>query len=295
MIKNPIPWPNGAKCAVAITFDIDADSQFHLENPKNSIDRISALSMLRYGPEVAVPRILETYKKLDIQQTFFVPGWTIENYPSMIKTIVDGGHEIAHHGYMHESPLSLSLKEEQCILKKGIEIIKNVTGQRPKGWRAPLYYFSGNSADLLADEGILYDSSLMGDDLPYILETDKGNIIEIPCHNGMDDWPQFAQFADFDYWMPIRAPSKGVQIFRDEFDAVYEYGGLWLSVWHPFVTGRLANWTKINELIEYMKAKGDVWFARMDEIAEYVQTCIDDGVYKPRKDKLPYYSEKVIG
>jgi len=101
MIKNPISWPNGAKCAVAITFDMDADSQFHLENPADGIGRVSALSMLRYGPEVAVPRILETYKQFDIRQTFFVPAWCIENYPSVVKAMVDGGHEVAHHGYLH--------------------------------------------------------------------------------------------------------------------------------------------------------------------------------------------------
>ena len=68
MIENPVPWPNGAKCAVAITFDMDSDSLIHLEHPADGISRVSGLSMLRYGPEVGVPRILETYKQLDIQQ-----------------------------------------------------------------------------------------------------------------------------------------------------------------------------------------------------------------------------------
>ena len=293
MIKNPISWPNGAKCAVAITFDMDADSILHLDYPDNAINKISALSMLRYGPEVAIPRILETYKQFDIQQTFFVPAWCIENYPSAVKAIVDGGHEVAHHGYIHEYPGSLSREEEQYWLKYGIKTIENTTGKRPRGWRAPYYDFSGNSADLLIEEGFLYDSSLMGDDIPYVLKTDRGELIELPCHNGMDDWPQFANFTDFNYEMPIKAPSKGVQIFREEFEAMYKYGGLWVSVWHPFVTGRLANWNKVVELIEYMKAKGDVWFASLEDIALYVRRCVDDGSYRPRIDKLPYYDSKV--
>ncbi len=61
MIQNPVPWPDGARCAVALTFDMDADSILHLEHPEDSISRVSAISMLRYGPEVAVPRIVETY------------------------------------------------------------------------------------------------------------------------------------------------------------------------------------------------------------------------------------------
>jgi hypothetical protein len=37
MIKNPVPWPDGAKCAVAITFDMDSDSLIHLEHPADGI------------------------------------------------------------------------------------------------------------------------------------------------------------------------------------------------------------------------------------------------------------------
>jgi peptidoglycan-N-acetylglucosamine deacetylase len=61
MIKNPVPWPNGAKCAVAFTFDMDADSILHLSNPKDSYRRVAAISELQYGPKVgAVVRILLT-------------------------------------------------------------------------------------------------------------------------------------------------------------------------------------------------------------------------------------------
>ncbi|RLC22202.1 MAG: hypothetical protein DRH93_10440 [Deltaproteobacteria bacterium] len=146
----------------------------------------------------------------------------------------------------------------------------------------------------MIEEGFIYDASLMGDDIPYILKTDQGEVIEFPCHNGLDDWPQFANYTDFKYEMPIKAPSQGIEIFREEFDVMYKYGGLWVSVWHPFVTGRLANWDKIAELIEYMKSKGDVWFAKMEDIAAYVRQCIDDGSYTPRIDKLPYYRDKVF-
>ncbi len=293
MIKNPVPWPDGKKCAVAFTFDMDTDSLIHLDHPDDGFRRVSGLSMLRYGPEVAVPRIIDTYKQFGIQQTFFVPAWCIENYPDAVKAMVDGGHEVAHHGYLHENPLTGSREEEYYWLKRGIEIIVNATGQRPRGWRAPLYNFSDHSADLLIEEGFLYDASLMGDDVPYILKTDEGELVELPAHWGVDDWPQFVQSMDLDYMMPIKAASRGIEVFREEFDAMYEYGGLWIGVWHPFATGRLVRWRKVVELIEYMQSKGDVWFARMEDIACHVRQCIDDGSYAPRIDKLPYYRDKI--
>ncbi len=78
--------------------------------------------------------------------------------------MVDGGHEVAHHGYIHENPNSLSLEKERYWLKRGIDVIENVTGQRPRGWRAPLYNFSDSSIDFLIDEGS-YDPRI--DKLPY--------------------------------------------------------------------------------------------------------------------------------
>jgi len=293
MIKNPVPWPNGAKCAACITFDMDADSILHLEHPSDSISRVSAISMMRYGPEVAVPRILETYRRLEIRQTFFVPAWCIEQYPAAVEAMVADGHEVGHHGYIHENPRGAGRDEEAYWLERGIEIIERHTGQRPRGWRAPLYNFSNHSADLLIEQGFLYDASLMGDDIPYVLKTDEGELIELPSHWGLDDWPPFVHSMDLDYMMPIQAPSRGVQAFREEFDAQWEYCGLWVGVWHPFATGRLARWLEVEKLITYMREKGGVWFAPMEEIASHVRRCIKDGSYQPRVDRLPYYRERI--
>ena len=290
MIANPVPWPDGARCAAAITFDMDADSILHLEHPQTSYRRVSALSMLRYGPEVAVPRILATYRRFGLRQTFFVPAWCIEQYPKAVEAMVADGHEVAHHGYLHENPNTLSREEEHHWLHRGIEIIEKHTGQRPRGWRAPLYNFSDHSADLLIEEGFAYDASLMGDDVPYLLRTGTGELVELPSHWGMDDWPPYVHSIDLDYTMPLRAPSQAIAAFRDEFDAVWEHGGLWVTVWHPFASGRLARWREVEALIDYMLAKGGVWFATMEQIAAHVRRCVDDGSYVPRVDRLPYYT-----
>src|SRR5262245_54098761 len=104
MIKNPVPWPNGARCAVAFTFDMDADSILHLAHHSSADTRVAALSMLRYGPEVAVPRLVDLYARFGMRQTFFLPAWCMERYPAAVETILQGGHEIAHHGYLPAHP-----------------------------------------------------------------------------------------------------------------------------------------------------------------------------------------------
>jgi peptidoglycan/xylan/chitin deacetylase (PgdA/CDA1 family) len=288
MIKNPVPWPNGARCAVAITFDMDSDSVLHLDHPKRADTLVSTASWLKYD-QIAVPRILDMYKKYDLRQTFFVPGWCIEKYPKSVEAILEGGHEIAHHGYLHENPNHLSADEEYYWFQRGIETIEKFTGQRPRGFRAPSYNFSKNTAEFLGKEGFLYDSSLMADDIPYLIDGSAGELVELPSHWALDDWPHFTHNPDLGYMMPISSPEQAMEVFLSEFDAAWEFGGLWLSVWHPFVSGRLARCAQIDKMIQYMTDKGNVWFATLEEIALHVRKCIDDGTYNPRVDKLPYY------
>lgn len=293
MIRNPIPWPNGAKCAACVTFDMDADSLVHIAHPTDGHSRVSAISMLQYGPSVAIPRIVESYRQLGIRQTFFIPAWCIERYSQAVETILAGGHEIAHHGFLHEHPRELPADEEAHWLDRGIEVIVRATGKHPRGWRAPLYNFSHRSADLLAERGFVYDASLMGDDQPYLLDSAKGRLVELPSHWGMDDWPQYVQSMDLDYMMPVRAPEQGLLPFVQEFEAACAHGGLWISVVHPFATGRLARWHRWHSFLEKAVARGDVWFAPMEEIAAHVQALLATGGWAPRNDRLPYYTAPV--
>ena len=84
MIKNPVPWPNGAKVACAITFDIDTDSILHLEHRENAPTKMSTMSWLKYD-EIAIPRILEMYKRCEIKQTFFTLPGVWKNTPTSLK------------------------------------------------------------------------------------------------------------------------------------------------------------------------------------------------------------------
>jgi len=293
MIRNPVPWPNGAKCACCLSFDMDADSLIHVAHRNDGHKRVSAISMLKYGPQVAIPRITETYKRLGISQTFFVPAWCIEKYPQAIEAMLEGGNEVAHHSYIHEHPSELPHAEEEYWLDRALEVIVQFTGQKPRGFRAPLYNFSDQTADLLAARGFRYDSSLMGDDVPYFLDSKQGSLVELPTHWGLDDWPQYVQSIDLDYMMPIRAPSHGFETFRQEFEAAYRHGGLWIPVIHPFATGRLARWDVVTEFLESVLERGDVWFAPLEEIASHVMKVTEDGSYVPRRDELPYYDAPV--
>ena len=289
MISNPVPWPEGARCAAAFTFDLDAESLVHYAFLDRAHWRIATSSMLRYGPEIAVPRLVEIFKRLGMRQTFFVPGWCLDHYPKATRLLVDNGHEIGHHGYLHERPLELSDELEISSLRRAIQSIVDATGRRPRGYRAPSWAFSHRTLRYLVDEGFEYDSSLAGDDIPYVIENDGGSLVELPIDLPLDDWTQYACFKEFGYMLPIASPQRAMEVFRAEFDAAWKHGGLWIAVWHPFVSGRLARTDAMLELIDYMQGKGGVWFATLEEIVDHVNGCIADGGWRPRRERLPFY------
>jgi peptidoglycan-N-acetylglucosamine deacetylase len=292
MINNPVPWPNNARVAVAITFDIDCDSILHLAHPDRADTLMSTLSWLRYDT-VAIPRILEMYRNYGLKQTFFFPAWSMEHYPHLVEMILKDGHEIAHHGYLHEHPNEQTKANEIYWTERAIDTIRKMTGQKPRGYRAPLYNFSKHSAEILCKNGFLYDSTLMGDDVPYVLKPNNGSLIELPSHWAMDDWPHYTHSIDMNYMMPIKSPDEAMYVFMSEFEAMWEHRGLWIGVWHPFVSGRLTRCARIARMIEEMQKKGGVWFATLEEIALHVKACIANGSYSPRVDELPYYDGRI--
>jgi peptidoglycan/xylan/chitin deacetylase (PgdA/CDA1 family) len=288
MIEHPIPWPGGAKCAVSLTFDIDTDSFLHLEYHKRVPDMVASTSWVRYD-EVAVSRLLRIYQAFDIRQTFFFPAWCMENYGHLVEQILKGNHEIAHHGYLHENPNQLTREDESSWLDRGIEVIEQMTGRRPRGYRAPVYNFSRHTADLLAERAFLYDASLMADDIPYVLESSAGDVIELPSHWALDDWPQFAHNIELKYMMSIRSPEEAFAVYESEFESAYRNGGMLVGVWHPWLTARLARADRLVEFIRHILHKGDVWIAPMEEIARHVSGLRVSGS-EIRRVRMPYYS-----
>ena len=137
MIENPIPWPNGARAAVSFSFDVDADSLLHLAYPEDATNRVSTLSYLRYGPEVAVPRLCRLFEAHGLKASFFVPAWCAEEYPRAIERILKGDHEIGHHGYLHEEPGTQTREREIYWTERACNSLERIMGRKPVGYRAP--------------------------------------------------------------------------------------------------------------------------------------------------------------
>lgn len=115
--------------------------------------------------QVAVPRILDTYRELNIKQTFFIPASCIEKFPDTVKAIVNEGHEVAQHGYMHENPWKLPLRKSLTGCAAASKIIENHTG-KDLAATAPRCIILMPTLRKCFDEGFTYDASPQGDDIP---------------------------------------------------------------------------------------------------------------------------------
>jgi len=268
-------WKQGITCAVTLSFDFDGEALwlggFKLDHPL-------FLSRGEFGARVGMPRILRLLDKYAIKATFFVPGYTVESHTDLVATAHERGHEIAHHGYLHENPQRMELEEEKEVIEKGIAAIQRVTGEAPRGYRVPAGLFSPRTLQLLVDYGFLYDSSFMNSDMPYMLKVEgKGReLVELPFQWELDDFPHFF-FNIRPQYVGLSAPSKVYEIWAEEFDACYEEGGYFGVVMHPQVIGHRHRIRMVEKLINHMLGRPGVWFARLGDVASYWQERQDKG------------------
>ncbi|MFE7423632.1 polysaccharide deacetylase [Rhodococcus sp. NPDC057529] len=284
----PIMWPNGKKAAACFTFDVDAESALLGVSVEHG-NRMSVMSHQAYGPLVGVPRILDLLARHEVRSTFFVPGYTARRYPDVVRAIVDGGHEIAHHGYLHEPMTGLTEQQEAAILDRGLDALEAVTGQRPVGYRAPMWELNWHSPGLLADRGFLYDSSLMDADHPYELAIpDNRSLIEIPIQWALDDWEQYCYIPDFSGSGLIESPRKAAEIWGLEFEGLRAAGGCFVLTNHPFLSGRPSRAKVLEELVHYVKTCEDVWTTTLSEIAHHTRTLklTPRSIHRPDPDDL---------
>jgi len=288
--RSPLPlgfrWPKGVRAAACFTFDVDAESPVLFEHPE-AADWLDVMSHQAYGPRTGVPRILRILERRNLRATFFVPGYTAERWPAVIRAIRDAGHEIGHHGYLHEGARTATDEAtEEARLLRGLDALDRVAGVRPVGYRAPMWELSYRLPALLARHGFLYDSGLMDADHPYRLATGPepgaASIVELPAHWSLDDWEPYNYLPGITGSGVIASPTDVLARWSLELDALVAEGGLFVLTNHPFVSGRASRAVALEALIERAQATDGLWIATAAEIAAHVATLhLDPVVHVP--------------
>lgn len=262
-----VRWPNGARMAVLVSFDFDAETLWLSRDPGNA-ERLVTMSYGTFGAKVGVPAILNLLRHEGLPATFFVPGWTAERHTAVCAAILDAGHEIAHHGYLHLWPDPAKPDEGEAEIMRGLEALARTLGVRPTGYRAPAGEMSRYLMGVLKREGFAYLSSFKADIVPYRHDADSGGegLIELPSDSAIDDTAY--GFTHLRTPNPLFPEEHVLAIWQQSFAAMHAAGGLFTMVLHPQVTGRPMRLELLRKFLAYAQGFDGVWFATGDEIAK---------------------------
>jgi peptidoglycan/xylan/chitin deacetylase (PgdA/CDA1 family) len=266
---SPAAWPNGARVAVGLSFDLDNETGTLRDGGSSP----ALLSQGEYGSRAGLPRVLAMLDRHRIPASFFVPAVSALLHQDSMKAILQPGrHEVGLHGWIHERNSQLDRATERELLARAAKTLESLTGRRPVGMRTPSWDYSPHTIEIAKELGLVYDSSLMADDRPYevMAAGQPTGIVELPVEWILDDFPYF--------WMdrgsavrPTMTPDEVYSIWKAEFDGAYEERGIFILTMHPHVIGHRARIAMLDRLVTYMKSRSGVWFATHEQIARYVK------------------------
>lgn len=251
-----------------------------------------------FSGEVGIPRLLNLFDRYDLTTTWFAPGHSIETFPHRIEQIVAAGHEVGAHGYSHENPILMSPQQEEDVLNKSIELIKQHTGQAPRGYIAPWCELSSVTTDLLLKNGFRYDHSQAFHDFqPFYARTgdswtkidfskpaehwmkplERGteiDLVEINFNWYVDDLPPMMFIKGSPNSHGFVSPHDIEQSWKDQFDWVYreyEYAIFPITI-HPDVAGRPQVLLMLERLFDHIRSHAGVSFDTFENVAEDFRT-----------------------
>ncbi|WP_187864190.1 polysaccharide deacetylase family protein [Helicobacter pylori] len=279
---------------ILVAYGVDIDAVAGWLGSYGGEDSPDDISRGLFAGEVGIPRLLKLFKKYHLPATWFAPGHSIETFPEQMKMIVDAGHEVGAHGYSHENPIAMTAKQEEDVLLKSVELIKDLTGKAPTGYVAPWWEFSNITNELLLKHGFKYDHSLMHNDFtPYFVRVGDSwskidysleakdwmkplirgvetNLVEIPANWYLDDLPPMMFIKKSPNSFGFVSPRDIGQMWIDQFDWVYremDYAVFSMTI-HPDVSGRPQVLLMHEKIIKHINQHEGVRWVTFNEIAD---------------------------
>ena len=269
---SDVQWKGGAKCAAMVTVNLDAE-YFWLAVDPSVKDRPKTISMGQYGMDRGLPRLLDLLDELEIKATFFVPGTTAETYVGKIKEVAARGHEIALRGYELLNWGLLPSSQCEADMQKGADILRNVIGVEPIGYRAPIMELTEDTLRAARRCGAMYTSCRSTDDRPFWYDLGSGEkMLEIPIHWALYDLPYFA----FNYHPPMPQGqgrlANYTQVFnnfREEYYGYLERGVCYVLQLDPQTACTPGRMPLLRELLTEIRENKQTWVANCAQMYEF--------------------------
>ncbi len=274
-------WPGSARIAVQIVLNYeeggencvlhgDKGAETFLSEIINApavegARHMSMESIYEYGSRAGVWRLMRLFEEFDVPVTIFAVATALERYPDVAKAFTEAGHEICSHGYKWINYQDVPEDVEREHIRKSVEIIERLTGERPLGWYTGRK--SPNTSRLVAEHGgFLYDADDYSDDLPFWQTVAGKQQLIVPYTLDANDM-RFASAQGFN------AGDQFFNYLKDSFDCLYAEGTThpkMMSVGlHCRLVGRPGRVQSLRRFLEYAKSHDQVWFARRIDIARH--------------------------
>lgn len=285
--RKPVRWPGGARIAVTTCVvmeswpdelgtskSLQSEARRGLPSDAKFKRDIASITDRQYGERVGVYRVLEVLRQEGIKASFFVNGHTVETFPSVMRQILADGHELCSENWRHEYVFMMTPEEQRSDIKRTVDAFQKVLGFKPQGFIMPGERPTDETPKFLVELGYKYWMAFLHEDLPYILKVDGGELL----------------IASYGIWTTDhrtgradagRTPRELLQIWKDNFDWIYEEGekspGFMTLGLHPFLIGRPFRTIILREFLRYAKGHPGVWFPRGIDLAEYwLANCRDN-------------------
>jgi allantoinase len=280
--RNPphAAWPNKARIAVSFVVNYeeggersilhgDKESEVYLHEvvgmtPRQRKRDESVESVYEYGSRAGFWRILREFERRQLPFTSWAVGMALLRHPEAAHAMIEGGHEVASHGWRWIDYQNMPIAEERKHFRLAIDAIKKTTGVAPVGWYTGR--LSPNSRRLAVEHGMLYDGDAYNDDLPYWTDVaGKGHLV-VPYTLDVNDM-KFGTAQGFntgDDWFAYA---------RDAFDTLYAEGDetpKMMSIGlHLRLIGRPGRMRALQRFMDHIAKHDRVWVCRRMDIARH--------------------------
>ncbi|MDG1005037.1 MAG: polysaccharide deacetylase family protein, partial [Emcibacteraceae bacterium] len=273
--RKDVNWPNGKKLALWVNVSLQffpLDQKGVPVKPQGGMimpyPDLRHYSLRDYGNRVGIYRLLKAFDKYGVKSTYAVNAELAKRVPYLMAELKERGVEMLGHGWNMDTIHHNNMEDEAGIISESLEVLSRYSSQEITGWLSPGRFESDKTPEYLADAGIKYFCDWVNDDMPYNFRTDNGPLLAMPLSKELED--QFVLLSNLH-----SESSYGDQI-KDAADMLiteaYEQGGRMLALsLHPWMMGQPHRIKVLEDILDYLMSKEEVWSTSASEILEHWQ------------------------
>lgn len=275
--RKPLAWPEGKGVAVWVVVSLEwfpitpSDTPFrapgHMQTAYPDYRHYTARE---YGTRIGFYRLLDAFSKAGVKVSVAANGAIAQRYPSVVRDIVDAGHEIIAHSTDMNGTIaaSLAVDTERALIRDSVIALSDAAGTAPRGWHSIARSQSFATTDLLLEAGIEYCCDWANDEVPW---TFNNGLVNLPLNHELSDRQilnvqqqsvdSYAeQIVDAYDWLEAEAATQGARLLP-----------LHLT---PYIIGLPYRMDAFERLLATLVAKPGAWFATGSEILDSFRSQI---------------------